>query len=167
MIAKVGSKIILNRLNSTACNNLLYFLPYRKTPIINIATAEVVPPNIFSVVSRGEGIFIPMIDIIKPHKIDKINGFVKSLFIMILKIEMIFFLDSEIEFEFSSLYNSRTVMVIIFTAIEVEDTVKIARYSACFIGNANVINGMPKKAVLLKTDIIVKRYKVFFVNLNI
>jgi hypothetical protein len=157
MIVKMGKKIILNKLNLNACKIFVYFLPYRNTPSINIDTAEVVPPSICNDVAKGEGIFNPIIDNIAPHKTAKISGFVESLCIMILNLEMIVFSDSEIEVEFSSLYNSRVVMVIINIATDVDETIKVARYSACFVGNANIINGIPKKAKLPKTVLIVKR----------
>ena len=41
--------------------------------------------------------------------------------------------------------------------IEMDETDKVARYSACFVLNANVINGIPKKAKLPKIVLIVNR----------
>src|SRR3990167_7825140 len=131
IIAKDGKKTILNRLNLNACKIFVYFLPYRNTPSIKIATVEVEPPNMCNDVVKGEGILISITDNIAPLKMDKINGFIESLFIIIFNLEIIVF-SPEIKAEFSSLYSSRIVIVIVTIVIEMDETDKVARYSACF-----------------------------------
>ena len=100
-----------------------------------MAIVDVVPPTMCNGLYIGKGIFNPTIDKIVPIKTDKISGFVESLFIIIFNPETIVVVPS--------LYNSNTNIEVIVTTTEIEETVKVAKYSACFVGNANIINGMP------------------------
>ena len=135
MIDKIGKKIIFNKLYLNDTKIFLNLLPYINTPSIKMATVDVVPPIMRNGLYIGVGILNPIIDNIEPIKTDKISGFFKNLFIITF--------NPEITAVVSSLYNSSNNMEIIVITTEMEETVKVAKYSACFVGKANVINGIP------------------------
>ena len=122
---------------------------------MKIATVEVVPPNICKEVDIGEGISIPTMDSKMPEKIDIIKGFLESLFATCFNPFHI--VDS------SSLYNSRIVMEIVTLIIAIVAADNVARCSP-FMGKANVMKGIPKKARLPKMVLRMSKYRVLLEN---
>jgi hypothetical protein len=108
---------------------------------MNIATVDVVLPNICSGAEMGSGILIPTNDMIEPSIIDRIRGFFDSL-------TATFLIPANFA-DFFSLYISRAVRdtVTLTTAMKAVEIVANRSPSA---GNANVMNGIPKKATLPK-----------------
>jgi hypothetical protein len=123
-------------------------LPYKKTPSMKIATVEVVPPNIRKKEDIGAGISTPIRDNEIPDRIEIIRGFFESFFTTV-------FNPSVIE-DFSSLYNSRTVIESVTLTGEIEADDNVANCSPC-AGKANIINGIPKKDRLPKIVLRISR----------
>ena len=114
-----------------------------------MATVAVVFPSICKAVDRGEGIFIFVRDSTMPDKIDIISGFFENRFKT--------FFNPFPTGDFSSLYNSRTVIAIVTLTIEMKDEDSTAKCSPYSVGKANIIKGIPKKARLPKTVLKIKR----------
>lgn len=108
---------------------------------MKIATVEVVPPNICKKEDIGAGILTPIRDNEIPDRIEIIRGFLDSFFTTI-------FNPSAID-DFSSLYNSRTVIESVTLTGEIDADDNVASCSPC-AGKANIINGMPKNDRLPK-----------------
>jgi len=78
-----------------------------------------------------------------------INGFFENLFATRLS-------PSRIA-DFPSLYSSRTVIENGTLRIEMEADDNVARSSPCLVGKANIMKGIPKKAVLPKIVLKINR----------
>ena len=80
IVARSGRTIILVRLSFKAFERFAYFLPYGKTPNMKRDSVIVVLPSMWSGIAMISGIFMLAIDRIKPVNIERINGFLDSLF---------------------------------------------------------------------------------------
>ena len=124
-----------------------------------MAIAEVVPPNICRAVDTIFGIFSPKIDNKIPKKIERIKGFFESLFATSFKP-----LHTEASF---NLYIS-SIAIDVGTAInEIEAADNVAKFSLCLVGNANITNGIPKKATDPKMVLKINNKRTSFFNLII
>jgi hypothetical protein len=155
--ATTGKKAVLSIANFNPVFIFVYFLPYKKTPSIKVATADVDLPNMCKDVERGEGKDTPNRDIAIPDKIDMISGFFESFLTTLFNP---FHLEPS-----PSLYDSKTMIEIATLIGEMEAEASVARCSPCSVGKANVINGMPKKDRLPKTVLRTITYRVFLENL--
>ena len=147
--ARTGKATILRRLNLNALTLSVYFLPYKKTPSKKMATGAVVLPNMCREVDTGDGISMPMRDNKTPAMIDIINGFFESL--LITRFNPFHIVD------FSSLYNSKTMIETVTPTTEMKAADNVARCSPSVVGKANIIKGMPKKVKLPKTVLRISR----------
>jgi hypothetical protein len=128
--ATIGRKTIRNRHNLNAVIFFVYFLPYRKTPSMKMATVEVVLPNMCNETDIGEGMDIGLKESKRPDVIDRTSGFLVSL--------VKTFCNPVHSVDVSTVYNSRTVIVIITDSGEIKADAIVANPSP-LIGKANVI----------------------------
>jgi hypothetical protein len=138
----IGRITILSRLNPMLFKTFVYSLPKRKAPSMKRATAEVVLLSILREDDNGGGSDIPPRESRIPIRIEMIKGFLENLLIT-------FFNPVQIVGS-SSLESSRTVMEIATLIGEIEADDRVARSVPNSEGNANVMNGIPKKDKLPK-----------------
>ena len=150
--ARKGKKIILNKLNSKAFINFVYFLPYKNTPSMKMATAAAVPPSICRAVDIIDGIVIPTRERKVPNRIDRIKGFFESLFKTCVNPFTIV--------ELSIPRNSRTVIDMGTTTTEMEAADRVAKRSPSPVEKAKIMKGIPKKAKLPNVVLKIKRKRV-------
>jgi len=139
--ATKGRNTILSMLSFRALHMFVYFLPYRKTPSIKMATVEVVLPSMCRGCDIGVGISILMSENRMPEKIDRISGFFESLFAT--SFNPVSILDCWRR------YNSRVVIEAVTLTIDIDAAANVAKGSPV-PGKANVMKGIPKKAKLPK-----------------
>ena len=139
--ATKGRNTILSMLNFRASPMFVYFLPYRKTPSMKMATVEVVLPSMCKGCDIGAGISILMSENRIPQKIDSISGFFESLFATSF--------NPVRTLECCRRYNSRVVIEAVTLTMDIDAAANVAKGSPV-AGKANVMKGMPKKAKLPK-----------------
>jgi len=116
---------------------------------MKMATVEVVFPSICNVVCKGDGITSPDTEIIIPHRIENIRGFLANLFRTTTRFCHLRFC--------SSLYVSRNIRAVETPTTLIKEADRIARCSPSAVGKANITKGMPKNPKLPNTVLRVKR----------